>query len=78
MKTSIYKTAKLAKKWNPKGDPEAQIPELHAREDFDLYAAQNFLSLLRALKREHLGTHSNRKAETCPTCKLIKRTEGMK
>ena len=88
-KPSIYATAKLAKDWDDKDFPlpETRIrPAYEARERFDRYASQNFLRLLRALKKEHdfarrVAAHrttARHDPKACPTCKLIKRMEEMK
>ena len=82
-KPSIYAAAKTAKDWHENRNAglsgPARFQAIESHLEFDFYAAQNFLRLLRALKREHKktwwGAHVT---SSCPTCKLIKRTEGMK
>ena len=76
-KQSIYATAKLARTWEDNRTlKEHEIrPAFEASESLSLYMRQNFLRLLRALKREHRTAICRR---DCPTCKLIKRTEEMK
>ena len=92
-KQSIYATAKLANKLS-RLSATALKPETDADEVWELvkqdsrharYCSQNFMSLLRALKREHREVkHMDRNlagrhdARACPTCKLIKKVEEMK
>ena len=89
-KQSIYATAKMAREWASVRAFSGPISTIERRKvaciEFRDYAEQNFLRLLRALKREHgfarrVAAHrttARHDPKACPTCKLIKRMEEMK